>query len=79
MIKEKAINIISDEMLNSFNWFNEHKIDPNEVGYYESDVSYVCSTDEKANLISKKEFQSESKALNNIIKRLRAVNKFNKL
>lgn len=53
---------------------------PDEVGIiYESDVCYVYSTDERANPVTKKAFQSESEALENYIKRLRALNKFNGL
>ena len=53
---------------------------PDEVGIiYESDVCYVYSTDERANPVTKKAFQSESEALENFIKRLRALNKFNGL
>ena len=80
MTREKAMKIIKDENLKFFNWFDGHEIKPNEVGIRQKEVKWIVySTDERANLVSEKEFYSEFEALENYIKRLRATNKYNSL
>jgi hypothetical protein len=80
MTRERAMEIIRDEKLKNFNWYGEQDIKPNEVGIREKGNKWnVYTSDERANPISEKEFESESEALENFIKRLRAVNKFNNL
>jgi hypothetical protein len=52
---------------------------PDEVGIRQKEVKWIVySTDERANLVSEKEFYSECEALENYIKRLRA-NKYNSI
>ena len=78
--REKALEIIRDENLKFFNWFDDHEIKPDEVGIsQEEDKWTVYSSDERANPVSEKEFYSESEALDNYINRLRATNKYNSL
>lgn len=80
MTKDEALKIIKDENLKFFNWYSDHKIRPNEVGIQsEQNKWHVHTSDERANLLSKKIFQTENEALENFIKRLRALNKYNKL
>ncbi|MDQ0885078.1 hypothetical protein QFZ81_000166 [Paenibacillus sp. V4I9] len=78
MTRDKAMEIMKDEEMKHFNWYDDHDIKPNEVGIRERANKWnVYTSDERANPISEKEFQSESEALENFIKRLRAINKFN--
>ena len=80
MTREKTMEIIKGENLKFFNWFDGHEIKPNEVGIRQKEVKWIVySTDERANLVSEKEFYSECEALENYIKRLRATNKYNRL
>ena len=77
---EKAMEIIQEEELKYFNWYDDHDIKSNEVGIRKKASKwFVYTSDERANPISGKEFENESEALDNFIKRLRAINKFNGL
>ncbi|MEH7388038.1 hypothetical protein V7147_21965 [Bacillus sp. JJ1521] len=77
MTKEQAIQIIKDENLQFYNWFNDHDINPNEVLISQLGNTWkVSTTDERANAISEKEFDTLEKALENFIKRVRGLNKF---
>ncbi|MFD0671929.1 Imm59 family immunity protein [Cohnella sp. GCM10027633] len=76
MTRNEAIEIVKGEQLKHYNWYEEHDINSNEVGIKEQvNKWFVYSSDEKANLITENEFHSESEALENFIKRLRAMNK----
>lgn len=81
MDRSLATESIKTEKLEGFNWFNNYgKISPNEVGIREKDNKWIVYTsDEIANPISEKTFDSESDALENFIKRLKAQKKFNDL
>nr|WP_309100502.1 hypothetical protein [Fredinandcohnia onubensis] len=80
MTKEQAMQIIKDENLKFFNWFNDHDISPNEVLISQQGNTWqVSTTDERANAISEKEFDTEEKALENFIKRVRGLNKLHNL
>ncbi|MDR4887683.1 hypothetical protein RGU12_09005 [Fredinandcohnia sp. QZ13] len=80
MTKEEAMQIIKNENLQFFNWFNDHDISPNEVLIsQQGNIWRVSTTDERTNAISEKEFDSEEKALENFIKRVRGLNKFQNL
>ncbi|MFS0820218.1 hypothetical protein [Bacillus sp. 1P02SD] len=77
MTKKDAMQIINNENLQFFNWFNDHEISPNEVLIRQQGNTWkVSTTDERANAISEKDFDSEEKALENFIKRVRGLNKF---
>jgi hypothetical protein len=77
LLREIALEIIQNEKLQYLNWFDDHKMNPNEIGISEKANKWIVYTsDERANPISEKEFQTESEALANFIKRLRALNKF---
>lgn len=80
MNKINAEKIIKDEKLMHFNWFNNHKIYPNEVniGKVNSEWS-VFTTDERASKISEVLYKNESDALIDFIKRLRADKVLNSL
>ncbi|MBY0146864.1 Imm59 family immunity protein [Neobacillus niacini] len=79
MARKNALEIIQNEKLQNLNWFDDHKIKPNEVGIRETaNKWYVYTSDERANPISEKEFQTEGEALENFIKRLRALNKISR-
>ena len=78
MTRDKAMEIIKIEKLKHYNWYDAHDVNPNEVGIRESvDKWTVYTSDERANPVSEREFQSEIEALENFIKRLRARNKLN--
>ncbi len=80
LTRENALEIIQNEKLQNFNWFDDHTIKSNEVGISKkADKWKVYTSDERANPISEKEFQTEGEALENFIKRLRALNKFQNL
>lgn len=77
MDRTLATEIIKTEKLEGFNWFNNYgKISPNEVGIREKDNKWVVYTsDERANPISEKTFDSESDALENFIKTIESSKK----
>lgn len=76
LTRENALQIIQNEKLQNLNWFDDHKIKPNEVGIsVKANKWKVYTSDERANPISEKEFQIEE----NFIKRLRTLNKFQNL
>lgn len=80
MTREDALEIIQNEKLQNFNWFDDHKMKPNEVGISEKANKWIVYTsDERAYPITQKEFQTEGEALENFIKRLRALNKLQNL
>jgi hypothetical protein len=80
LTRENALEIIQNEKLQNLNWFDDHTINPNEVGISEKANKWqVYTSDERANPISEKEFQTEGEALENFIQRLRALNKFQNL
>lgn len=74
MTEQEAKEIIVEENLRRFNWFDEHPIRENEVGIkLEGNEWIVYVTDERASIItgSVTNFISKSDALINFIKRLR--------
>jgi len=76
MTRDEAMEIVKVEKLKHYNWYDNHDINSNEVGIRKRANQWsVYSSDERANPISEKEFHSESEALENFIKRLRAINK----
>ena len=79
MLKNEVEQIIHEENLNFYNWYKNREINPNEVGIRNIDGKWsVYASDERANPISEKEFTTESEALENFVKRLRAINKYNR-
>ncbi|MBM7691680.1 hypothetical protein JOC77_001087 [Peribacillus deserti] len=80
MTKADVMDVIKNEKLEDYNWFDDHNIKQDEVGIRtDGNTWLVYTSDERANPISEKQFDSESEALDNFIKRLRAKNKFKKL
>lgn len=78
--REQAMQIINQEKLNGYNWFDDHDVNPDEIVISENNGKWlVFTTDERANPVSRKEFENISDALENFIKRLRAQKKFNDL
>ncbi|MBT2704130.1 hypothetical protein J7E34_12560 [Chryseobacterium sp. ISL-80] len=78
--REQALQIINQEKLNGYNWFDEHDTKPDEIVISENNGKWlVFTTDERAKSISRKEFENINDALENFIKRLRAQKKFNDL
>ncbi|MFJ7471237.1 Imm59 family immunity protein [Peribacillus frigoritolerans] len=74
MTQQEAKEIIEQEKLKRYNWFNEHPQRENEVGIrVDGDKWVVYVTDERASVVtgSITEFNNESDALENFIKRLR--------
>ncbi|MDO7485879.1 Imm59 family immunity protein [Peribacillus sp. NPDC096622] len=74
MTQQEAKEIIEQEKLKRYNWFNEHPQRENEVGIrVDGDQWVVYVTDERASVVtgSITEFNNESDALENFIKRLR--------
>lgn len=74
MTQQEALEIIKNEQLKRYNWFDEHPLMENEVGIrVEEDRWLVYGTDERASLVtgSIMIFDNESKALDNFIKRVR--------
>ena len=75
MTNEEVNKIIKDEGLRHFNLYNEHSLKENEAGIRKSNNNQweVYVTDERASIVqgSITEFNNESDALNNFIKRLR--------
>jgi len=71
------VRIIHVENLSHFSWFQGNSIRPNEVGIKETNGRwFVYTSDERANLIMEKEYDTEYEALENFLKRLRALNKY---
>jgi hypothetical protein len=78
--REQAMEIINQEKLSGYNWFDDHDIKPDEIVISENKGRWlVFTTDERANSVSRKEFENINEALENFIKRLRAQKKFNDL
>lgn len=74
MNQQEAKEIIKKEKLRRFNWFDEHPLRENEVGIKVDDNQWtIYVTDERANIVSGSiaEFNNESDAHDNFIKRLR--------
>jgi Immunity protein 59 len=74
MTQQEAKEIIEKENLRRFNWFDEHPLRENEVGIKVDDNQWtIYVTDERASIVSGSitEFNNESDALDNFIKRLR--------
>jgi len=74
MTRLEAKEIIENEMLKRYNWFDEHPLRENEVGIrIDGDQWVVYVTDERASVVtgSLTKFKNESEALENFIKRLR--------
>jgi hypothetical protein len=74
MTNEEAKNIIKNEGLQRFNWYNDHPLKENEVGISSNNNNWeVYVTDERASVVqgSITVFDNESDALENFIKRLR--------
>lgn len=73
MKEHEAIQIIDEENLKNFNWFEHHDLRPNEVEIVKRvDFWTVATTDERANRISEISYNNESEALDDFIERLRA-------
>jgi hypothetical protein len=75
MTREEAIRIIIEEKLKGYNLNEERDNKENEVVIkYENDNWIVYATDERASSVSgsKKIFETEDAAMDNLIKRLRA-------
>ena len=75
MTKEEALQIIKDEGLIEYNWFEDHKNGSDEVGIKKAgDKWEVYTTDERAwaSPESVWKYDSESEALEDFIDRLRA-------
>jgi len=73
MTELEAIQIIKDENLQNYNWFDNHELQPNEVEITKQEnVWTVATADERTTRISKMSYKSESEALNDFIERLRA-------
>ncbi len=73
MTVREAIQIIEDENLKNYNWFDNHELQPNEVEITKHEnVWNVATADERKTRISKMSYESESEALNDFIERLRA-------
>jgi hypothetical protein len=76
MTREQVLEIINQEKLEGYNWFNDHDHKPNEIVISEYKNKWlVVTTDERSNEVSKKEFENLNDALENFIKRLRAQKK----
>lgn len=76
MNKDTALEIIRDEKLKYYNWCDDHNINPNEVCIRRLENKWIVFTsDERTTPISKREYESEYEALEDFIKRLRAMNK----
>lgn len=74
MNRLEAKEIIKNEMLKRYNWFDEHPLRENEVGIkFDNDQWVVYVTDERASVVtgSITKFNNESEALENFIKKLR--------
>lgn len=75
MTREEAIRIIIEEKLKNYNLNKDRNNKENEVVIKsENDAWIVYATDERASIVtgSKKIFENEDQALENLIKRLRA-------
>jgi len=73
MSRKEALRIIKEENLRNYNWFNNHPLEPDEVGIKESELGYtVFSTSERAGIMTEVSFETESEALKEFIKRARA-------
>ncbi|WP_026565207.1 Imm59 family immunity protein [Bacillus sp. UNC41MFS5] len=74
MTHEEAKEIIKNEGLQRFNWYNDHLLRENEVGISGNNINWeVYVTDERASVVqgSITVFDNESDALENFIRRLR--------
>ncbi|SBV99479.1 conserved hypothetical protein [uncultured Eubacteriales bacterium] len=73
MTEREAIQIIKDEDLKNYNWFDNHEVQPNEVEITKRENVWIVATaDERKTRISTISYKSESEALNDFIERLRA-------
>lgn len=73
MTERETLQIIRDENLKNYNWFDHHPLQPNEVEIRkQGDVWIVATADERVNRISTMSYNSESEALEDFIERLRA-------
>jgi hypothetical protein len=73
MTEQEAIQIIRDEGLKNYNWFDHHTLQPNEVEIKKQRNAWiVATTDERGNRISAISYKFESEALEDFIERLRA-------
>ena len=73
MTEREAIQIIKDEDLKNYNWFDNHELQPNEVEITKRENVWIVATaDERKTRISTISYKSESEALNDFIERLRA-------
>lgn len=74
MNRIEAEQILKNEGLNYYNWFNEHEIRPNEVIISQKDGQWiVCAADERAYIVdtSYSYYKNEGYALDNFIKLVR--------
>lgn len=77
MTREELEQIIRNESLVSYNIFEERNNSENEIVIQIKDGNWIVyATDERASMVtgSEKMFNNESDALDNFIKRLRALN-----
>lgn len=77
MSKLDCIKVINKEGLSGYNFFEDRENEENEIVIAKDSEQWVVyATDERASKItdSEKAFDNESDALENFIKRLRALN-----
>ena len=82
MTRVEAKNIIKDEELKGYNFFEDREDTQKEIVILKIREQWlVYATDERASKVtgSEKGFDNESDALENFIKRLRALNELRKL
>jgi len=73
MTEREALQIIGNENLKNYNWFDHHALQPNEVEISkQGNIWLVATADERVNRISTMSYTSESEALEDFIERLRA-------
>ncbi|MGF7046922.1 hypothetical protein J2T13_001424 [Paenibacillus sp. DS2015] len=73
MTREETLKIIGNEKLKNFNWYGDHALRANEVVIREVSTRWsVYTADERESVISEVVYDSESDALEDFIKRLRA-------
>lgn len=78
MPEQEVKQIIVNENLQNYNWFNEHNIRENEVIIYKDKEQWVvCASDERANVVTQSYmfFEKEEEAFSNFTSRLCSLNR----
>ena len=78
MTEQKALQILKDENLKYYNWYNSENLREDQVVILKKDSQWcVCVTSERASIMPETEFhfQIESKALEDFISRVRSMNR----